>query len=134
MAANDVSNLKIDQAKSFAGMVFLSCQPKNKFGSDQQEVTKDGRLKWTIEVLAAVHNAFLGGTENKVFTVGISSRSNPGEGIPSFAPVELSDFEIGVSEKTRKTEGGGKELTGFSVWFRCTEITLVGQSAVAKAA
>jgi len=121
--ANDVSNLQIDQRASFAGMAFLNCQPRMKFGSeDQQDTTKDGRFKWDVEVLCGVNNAQLNKVENRVFKVGISSRSNPGEGLEMFDKVELRDFTVGVSEKQRRHENGAKELTGVSVWFTASEI------------
>lgn len=133
--ANDVSNLQIDQRASFEGMAFLNCQPRMKFGTEnQQDATKDGRLKWDVEVLAGVRNTQLNKTENRVFKVGISSRNNPGEGLRMFTPVELRDFTVGVSEKQRRHENGAKELTGVSVWFTASEIVLAGESAVAEAA
>uniref|UniRef100_UPI003F49809B hypothetical protein n=1 Tax=Amycolatopsis sp. CA-290885 TaxID=3239925 RepID=UPI003F49809B len=127
MASNDVSNLQIDQRASFAGMAFLNCQPRMKFGSDdQQDTTKDGRFKWDIEVLVGVHNRMLNKVENRVFKVGISSRSNPGEGFEMFDKVELRDFTVGVSEKQRRHDNGAKELTGVSVWFTASEIVAAG--------
>jgi hypothetical protein len=115
------ANFKIDQASSFAGMVFLSCSEKRAFGSEQQEVTKDGRLKWTVEVLAAAYDGF-GGTTNEVMKVGVASRTNPAEGLNTFEPIELGDFEVGVMEKTKKTPDGGEKVIGVTVWFRASEL------------
>lgn len=132
MAQNDISGLKIDQKASFAGLVFLGCQPKFKFNSQVQDTTKDGRLKWAVEVLGAVYNSMTGGTDNRVFTVGMTTtKGDPAEGIAPFSPVELGGFEVGVMDKTRRMDDGGKEITGHSVWFRADEIKL---AAVAKAA
>lgn len=130
--ANDISGLKIDQRASFTGMVLLGSQPKTVFGSAAQDTTKDGKLKWSVEVLAAVRNDFTGGTDNRVFTIGMTTKSgDPAEGIPAFTPIELGGFEVGVMEKTRRTSDGGKEITGVSVWFRAQEIKLAAQSAKA---
>ncbi|WP_410666438.1 hypothetical protein [Amycolatopsis sp. lyj-84] len=133
--ANDVSNLQIDQAASFAGMAFLGCTPRMKFGSEnQQDITKDGRLKWDLEILCGVRNQLQQKVENRVFKVGMSSRSNPGEGFEMFDKCELRDFTVGVSEKQRRHENGAKELTGVSVWFTASEIVRVGESVTAEAA
>ena len=131
--ANDVSNLQIDQRASFAGMAFLNCQPRMKFGSDDvQDSTKDGRFKWDVEILAGVRNVALNKVENRVFKVGISSRQDPGEGLNMFEPVELRDFTVGVSEKQRRHDNGAKELTGVSVWFTASEVVRAAQSAASS--
>lgn len=124
------ANFKIDQGATFAGLVFLSCQPKLAFGSAEQERTKDGRLKWTVEVLGAARDGF-GGTSNEVLRVGIASSTDPGEGINPFTPVELGDFEVGVMEKTKKTADGGEKVVGVSVWFRASEIKLAAMPVAA---
>ncbi|MFD1046079.1 hypothetical protein ACFQ1S_11140, partial [Kibdelosporangium lantanae] len=45
----------------FAGLAFLSCEPKLKFGSDtDQECAKDGTPKWVVQLVAASRNPFGG--------------------------------------------------------------------------
>lgn len=126
------ANFKIDQGGTFAGLVFLSCQPKLAFGSTEQERTKDGRLKWTVEVLGAAYDGF-GGTSNEVLKVGIASSTDPAEGIAPFTPVELGDFEVGVMEKTKKNADGSERVVGVNVWFRASEIKLAHGSMSAAA-
>lgn len=126
------ANFKIDQGATFAGLVFLSCQPKLTFGSDQQERTRDGRLKWTLEVLGAAYTGF-GGTSNEVLKVGMASSTDPAEGLAPFSQIELGDFEVGVMEKTKKTQDGGEKVVGVNVWFRASEIKLMNVSMPAAA-
>jgi hypothetical protein len=127
------TQFKIDQAKSFEGMVFVSCEPKRKFRSDEQEFTKDGQLgKWEIQVLAAIRNGF-GQLTNEVLKVGIASRQNPAEGVAPFTPVELADLEVGVIEKTKKLDDGTERIIGVNVWFRCSEILNVAETVVRPA-
>jgi hypothetical protein len=124
-----IGNLKIDQAGTFAGLVFLSCEPKRERGSQVQATTKDGLGKWTVEVLGAVRTPF-GTTSNEVIKVGMASRSNPAEGITSFSPVWFGDLEVGVMEKTRKDANGADKIIGVSVWFRASEITMAQTASV----
>lgn len=126
------ANFKIDQGATFAGLVFLSCQPKLAFGSDQQEKTRDGRLKWTVEILGAAYDGF-GGTSNEVLKVGMVSSTDPAEGVNPFTPVELGDFEVGVMEKTKKMQDGGEKVVGVTVWFRASEIKAAHVSMPAAA-
>jgi hypothetical protein len=128
------SNFKIDQAATFAGLVFLSCEPKLDFNTKQQQMTKgDNPLpKWEIQVLGAVRDQF-GQTSNEVVKVGIASRTNPAESIAPFTPVSLSDLEVGVMERTKKVDGVEKVI-GVTVWFRCTEILNAAETVLTPAA
>jgi hypothetical protein len=128
-----LTNAKIDQSRTFAGLVFLSCQPKTKFGSTEQEMTKDGRGKYELEVLGAVYQPF-GGTKNEVMKVGIAASTDPAAGIAPFSPIELGDFEIGVMEKTKRNPDGTERVIGVNVWFRASEIKMAGPVAGSKAA
>ncbi len=127
-----IGNLKIDQRATFAGLVFLSCEAKREMGSDRQATTKDGQLKWEVQVLGAVRNQF-GQLSNEVIKVGIVARENPAQGIAPFTPCELGDFEVGVMEKTKKNPDGTERIVGVTVWFRATEI-LLAAGANSKAA
>ncbi|QWF86088.1 hypothetical protein [Amycolatopsis sp. CA-230715] len=130
-----LTNVVIDQSRTFAGLVFLSCAPKMKFGSKtEQDRTKDGVPKWEVEVLGATYTPF-GGTANEVVKVGINAVSDPCEGIPAFSPIELGSFSFGVLEKKRKDRDTGVEqIVGISVFFRADEVKLAGQAPTAAKA
>ncbi|GAB3916171.1 hypothetical protein GCM10029964_128990 [Kibdelosporangium lantanae] len=115
-------NFKIDQAATFAGLAFLSCEPKLKFGSDtDQECAKDGTPKWVVQLVAASRNSF-GGTENNILKVGITSHGNPGSALPPFGPVQLVGLEVGVMEKTRRQADGSEKVIGVTVYYRAEKI------------
>lgn len=126
------TNFKINQAATFQGVAFLSVEPKRKFGSDQQELTKDGRPKWECQVVAGFRDQF-GKTNNEVMKVGVIADKDPGKGLGIYTPVELVDFEVGVMPKTTKDKRTGEEIvTGAQVWFRASEIrplTATGKTA-----
>jgi len=124
-----IRNLKIDQTATFAGLVFLSSKPKTAFGSDQQDRTKDGTPKWEVEVLGAFYG-FNGETTNEVVKLGISSHTNPGEGIAPFRPVELVGFEVGIMEKTKKNPDGSEKIIGTTVWFRAKQVRDIAETVI----
>jgi hypothetical protein len=127
------SNFKIDQAATFAGVAFLSCDPKTKFGArDVQETTKDGIPKWDLQVVATFKSAF--GTTSEVLKVGVASHKNPADGLHPYTPIALNGFEVGVMEKTKRNpETGEERVIGVQVWYRCADLrSLAG--APAKAA
>ncbi len=112
-----LQNFKIDQVRTFASVLLLSCEPKTAFGDQyRQETTKDGLPKWEAQLVAGFRR--FGRAENEIIKVGIAAEHNPGEAIPPATPVELIDFEIGVMEK-RDRDG---QVTGVQVWYRCQEI------------
>ncbi len=117
------SNFKIDQAATFTGVAYLSCEPKIKFGTrDVQETTKDGIPRWELQVVAGFRGQF-GKTQNEVLKVGVSSHKNPGEGLASYTPVALGSFEVGVMEKTKRNpETGEEKVIGLQVWYRATDV------------
>lgn len=126
------TQFKIDVRKSFEALVFVSCEPKLKFRSTEQETTKDGLPKWDVQVLAMIRNPF-GQLTNEILKVGMASRSNPAEGLGHFTPVDLADLEVGVIEKTKKMDDGTERIIGVNVWFRASEILNVSETVVAPA-
>jgi hypothetical protein len=118
------TNFKIDQAATFHGVMFLSCDPKTAFKSDRQEMTKGDNPtpKWEIQVVAMTRDAF-GRPQNAVLKVGIASHKNPGDGLLPATPIAFTNFEIGVMEK-RATNPETKEdrVIGVQVWYRADAV------------
>jgi hypothetical protein len=107
---------KIDQAASFTHVMFLSAEPKTKFGTSDQECTKDGTPKWDVQVVAGFNQ--FGKATNEVLKVGVAAGKRPGEGLPPATPVHLIGFEVGVMAKTSR-DG---TVIGAQVWYRCDEV------------
>jgi hypothetical protein len=114
---------KIDQAATFQGVAFLSCDPKRAFGSDRQETTKHGNVpKWEVQVVAMTRDQF-DRPQNEVLRVGIASHTDPAKGLTPYLPVALVNFEIGVMEKTKKNpETGEEKVIGVQVWYRAEAV------------
>ena len=107
----------VDQAATFSAVVLLSCEPKLKFDSDQQDATRDGVPKWELQCVCGFRDQF-GRTSNEVLKIGVASSSNPADGVPQFSPVQLVNFVVGAMEK-RSRDG---DLTGITVWYRADEV------------
>lgn len=126
-----LTNFKIDQAATFAGVVFLSSSPKLEMGSKSQAKTKDGLPKWEVEVLGAVRDNFdPTKVNNSVLKIGIASYQDPSEGLGPFTPVVLPDLEIGVMEKTKRNPDGSEKIIGTTVWFRASGIRSTAETMV----
>jgi hypothetical protein len=117
-----ITNFRIDQAATFAGVAFLSSEPKLRFGSDtDQEAMKDGRPKWTVQVIAGFKDQF-GKVANEVLKIGVASHRDPGDGLAVYTPVHLIDFEVGCMEKTKKDQNGQERVIGAQIWYRAGEV------------
>jgi hypothetical protein len=117
-----IQTYKIDQTRTFASLLFLSCEPRTAFGEqDKQELTKDGLPKWEAQFVAGFRQ--FGRPQNEIIRVGIAAERNPADGIALAAPVELIDFEIGVMEKTKRDpETGAERIVGLTIWYRAQAI------------
>jgi hypothetical protein len=116
------SQFKIDQAATFQGIAFLSCDAKTAFRSTTQETTKDGIPKWEIQVVALFQSSF-GRVQNEVLKVGVASHRNPCEGLTPYSPIALVGFEVGVMEKTKRNpETGEEKVIGVQVWYRAEQV------------
>jgi hypothetical protein len=109
----------VDQAGTFSHVVLLSCEPKTELGSSEQSKTKDGTPKWELQLVAGFR-AF-DRAANEVIKVGIASERNPAESISQFSPVTLSNFTVGVMEKTKNGE-----IIGVQTWYRCDAVRPIG--------
>jgi hypothetical protein len=110
---------KVDQAATFSAVVLLSCEPKLAFGSTEQDKDRDGTPKWELQLVGGFRQ--FGRTVNEVIKVGVVSDKNPAEGIPSFSPVQLVNFEVGVMERTKNGE-----FVGVQVWYRAESVRPIG--------
>lgn len=106
----------VDQAASFSGVVMLSCEPKTRMGSAEQDKTKDGIPKWELQCVAGFRS--FGRADNAILKVGVASNSDPAQGINPYTPVELIGFQVGVME--RRNSAG--EITGAQVWYRAESV------------
>lgn len=127
-----LQNFKIDQAATFAGVIYLQCEPKTAFGTDRQDTLKDGTPKWEVQVLGAFRDQF-GKVSNEVVKIGVAAHKNPGEGIQPYTPVELRNFEVGVMEKTKKLPSGEEKVIGVTVWFRAESLRSTADTGTAAA-
>jgi hypothetical protein len=116
-----ISNFKIDQASTFQGLGYLSCEPKRAFGSQEQEKAKDGTPKWTVEVVAGFRDNF-GKVSNEVLKVSVLSHRDPCDGMAMYTPIQLLGFEVGVMERTKRNPGGEERVIGVQVWFRAEAV------------
>lgn len=120
----------VDQARTFGRIVFVSCEPKTRFGSDEQDRTKDGGVpKWVVQCLATYCDQF-GQTQNELLKIGIDSHTRPDEGVAPLTEVKLDGFQVGVMARTNQ-QG---QMLGVQTYFKADAIVPAVQDVPAKKA
>lgn len=129
--AEQLTNFKIDQAATFAGVVFVQCDPKMEMGTSKQARTNDGIPKWDVQIMGAQRPRFEGGAStNTVLKVGVASHTNPADAMPHpFCPIVLIDLEVGVMERTKKNPDGSEKVIGVQTWMRASEVRSAADTA-----
>lgn len=128
-----IGTFKIDQNATFNSVHLMSVEPKTQFKSDQQQTDKSGEPKWVAKV--AVTYQVFGRNESEILNVNLTSRKDPGEGVPPFSPVLLEGLEVNVSEKRDREN---QVVPGIQQWYRADAIKPVtastsGRSSKAEA-
>lgn len=104
MAKQQATVLGIDVARSFQQVMVVAVQPRMKFQSDEQDSTKDGRLKWDVQLSVTVNGPF--GDQYSMLKVGVLGDE------PQVTPgslVELVGFQVGL-------------MPDAAPWFRADEV------------
>ena len=119
----------IDARRTFAAALLMSCGPKTKFGSDQQDQAADGRRKWVAQV-AVTYLAEPGQrAQAEVINVTITSDQDPGQHLQPGMAVEMTDLRMGITEAEARERGG---VRGGKPWFSASAVRPV-QAAKAAA-
>lgn len=107
----------VDQAQTFSGMAALESTPKTQFESDEQDTTKDGVPKWTVQLIAGFTDQF-GKSQNEILNVTVASKDDPLKNVGQFTPVHLKGFQVGVMDR-RDRQGN---VLGAQVYFRAEAV------------
>lgn len=79
-----------------ATTMLLSCGPKLKFGSDdEQDMTKDGLAKWEAQVVIQYRDSF-GRDQAEVLKFGLTAEQNPGEKLIPGTQIRIEGLEVGI--------------------------------------
>jgi hypothetical protein len=106
-----IGTFKIDQAATFASVMFMHSSPKVDFTSKSPIPGK-----WQIS--AAVGYTVFGKMTSEIINVNVDSPEDPAVGITPGQPIELVGLEVNVSPKSKGKGMDKQTLTGVSQWFK----------------
>lgn len=107
----------VNQAETFSGLAALQSEPKAQFGTGEQDTTKDGVPKWTVQLIAGFVDQF-GKSQNEILNVTVASKDDPLAKVGQFTPVSLKGFQVGVMDR-RDRQGN---VLGAQVYFRAEAV------------
>src|SRR5699024_6050878 len=93
--------LIVDQATSFAAVIYMGSAPKTKFQDKKpvgQDATADGTPKWQIQVSLAPQHVAGAVVQDKpeLINVNISAHEDPGSGLMPAVPIQFDNLAIGT--------------------------------------
>jgi len=95
----------IDQQATFSSPpLCMSVGPRNKFGTDVQDVNRDGQKKWSCQVAVSYFPEFGMRAQAEVIEVGLVGE-DPSRVVQPGMPVQFDRLRCGVSAPEKTDEG-----------------------------
>ena len=112
--------ITVSQQDTFtAPPIVMSVGPRMKFGSDtEQEVTRDGERKWTVQAAVSYAPEFGMKAVAEVIEVTITGE-DPSASVAPGTPVEFNRLRCGVSapEQRQRQDGSGSRVVGGRLYW-----------------
>jgi hypothetical protein len=116
--------ISVNQGETFAAPpIVMSTGPKNEFGTDTQQITRDGERKWLVQ--AAVQYLPENGMRAVAEVIEVTiTGEDPSRSIPPGTPVEFNRLRVGVSapEQRQARDGNGTRVVGGKLWWTATGV------------
>ena len=120
--------LGINQAETFgAPPIVMSVGPKNEFGTETQQVTRDGERKWSIQ--AAVQYKAENGMRAVAEVIEITvTGEDPSRSVAPGTPAEFQNLRAGISapEQRERRDGIGTRVVGGKLWWTASSVRPLG--------
>jgi hypothetical protein len=97
--------ITVDQQSTFASPpLVMSVGPRLKFGTDVQDVTRDGEKKWSCQVAVTYFADYGMRAQAEVIEVGLTGE-DPGSAVQPGMPVQFDRLRCGVSAPEKTDQG-----------------------------
>ena len=109
--------------------IALATMPRLKFGSTEQDVSRDGEKKWTVQAAVTYVPEFGMKAVAEVIEVTVTGGDDPSAIIAPGTPVEFNRLRVGVSAPEKRDNG--RVVGGKLYWMATAVRPLSGKSAAA---
>lgn len=121
----------VDSARTFAAVLCMNAGPKLAFGTDQQDITKDGEKKWLVQAAVTYTSAPGERVVSEVIDVTVLG-GDQAPAVKSGDQIELVDLRIGISAPQARENGKG--IAGGRPWYQASGVRPAGAFRSGKAA
>ncbi len=111
--------ITVSQQDTFtAPPIVMAVGPRFEFGTETQQVTRDGERKWTVQAAVSYAPEFGMKPVAEVIEVTVTG-DDPSAAIAPGTPVEFSKLRVGVSvpEQRQRQDGGSRVVGGKLYWM-----------------
>jgi hypothetical protein len=115
--------ITVSQQETFSTPpLVMSVGPRLKFGTDQQDITRDGQRKWSVQVAVGYFPDFGMRAVAEVIEVGLTGE-DPGSVAQPGMPVQFDRLRVGVSApEKRPTKDGGERVVGGKLYWQADAV------------
>jgi hypothetical protein len=113
----------VDTGRTFATMIAMGCGPKMAFGTEQQDVSKNGEKKWALQVAVT----YVADPGMRAVSEVIDVTVTGGDQAPLVKPgdqIEVTDLRVGIS--TPQARENGKGISGGRPWYQASGARVAG--------
>lgn len=109
--------------------IALAVVPRLKFGSTEQDISRDGEKKWTVQVAVTYVSEYGMKPVAEVIEVTVTGE-DPSEVITPGTPVEFNRLRVGVSAPEKRDNG---RVVGGKLWWTAAGVRPVAAKSAAAA-
>jgi hypothetical protein len=126
--------ITVSQQDTFtAPPIVMSVGPRLKFNSTEQDVTRDGELKWLVQVAVSYAPQFGMKPVAEVIEVSVTG-ADPSASIAPGTPVEFNRLQVGVSApEQRERKDGGTRISGGRLYWMAAGVRPAAAKSAAAA-
>jgi hypothetical protein len=117
----------VSTAETFVIALFMGSGPRNKFGTDVQDVSATGEKKWELQVAATWFPEYGMAPASDVIRITILGGTDPAAGITPGTPVEFDAFKVGVAAPEHTPKGG---IKGGKPYYQAAAIRPAGSGGL----
>lgn len=122
--------ITVDQQSTFtAPPIAMAAGPRLKFGTDEQDITRDGERKWSIQCAVSYTPEPGMRAVAEVIEVVVTGGEDPSAAITPGTPVQFNRLRAGVSAPEKRDNG---RIAGGRLYWMATGVRPV--TATGKAA
>jgi hypothetical protein len=97
--------ITVDQQSTFATPpLVMSVGPRLKFGTDQQDITRNGERKWSVQVAVSYFPDYGMRAVAEVIEVGLTG-DDPSHAVQPGMPVQFDRLRVGATSPEKTDEG-----------------------------